>query len=217
MRLLSSILLITVVACSGTQQTPPPPRGSDAHGAETQGETAPGACGSKPVPAHECVGGVPASRCNAVAGAPRWQIDCVPPDPNAPTDNRGVSSCEAQQCGAEPAWDASDCVYGFAGDKASCESIDRGACTWRRRCRPKPCSPEEGTCNIVHAERLGGPCSGDVPCPSGSSCGYVSGDIGAVKGPVCVTDPPCSALTCGAGKSCLVLESYPIQIVCEKM
>ena len=221
MRFLSSVVvLLSIVACSGKQA---PPQGSGAQGAHAgdgddgskQGANT-AACTGKPVPAHECVGGVPAPRCNTVAGEARWQIDCVPPSPNAPHDSRGVSPCEEQQCGTEPAWDANDCVHGFVGDKGSCESIDRGACTWRRLCRPKPCSAEDGTCNVLNEDRLGQPCSGEVQCPSGSTCGSVSVDIGKGVGPVCITDPPCSAITCAAGTECLVLESYPIQVVCSK-
>lgn len=213
MRFLPSILLASIViACGGTQD-------ASRQGSATQGQGAkdPSACEGKPVPAHECVGGVPAPRCNVVAGAARWQIDCVPPDPNAPADMRGVSPCEAARCGAEPVWDANDCLYGFAGDKASCESIDRGACTWRRRCRPKPCSPEEGTCNVLHEDRLGPPCSGETRCPAEMSCGTISVDIGKVVGPVCIRQPTCSAITCAPGKECMVLESYPVQVVCSKM
>ena len=225
MRFLSSILLLfTIVACSGNQE---PPHGSGAQGARAangaaqqedtqQDANAAAACTGKPIPAHECVGGAPAPRCNTIAGESRWQIDCVTTGPNAPLDTRGVSPCDAQQCGSEPAWDASDCLHGFVGP-ASCESIDRAACTWRRRCRPKPCSVGEGTCNVLHEERLGARCSGEVPCPSGFGCSTIAVDIGHGVGPVCVADPPCSAITCAPGTTCMVLESYPSQIVCEKL
>ena len=219
MRFLPSILVASLVlACGGEQDAGRQGSGSQGQGAqEPDPAISTKACEGKPIPTHECVGGVPARRCNVVSGEPRWQIDCVPPDPNAPADVRGVSPCEAESCGSEPAWDANDCVYGFAGKRPSCESVDRGACTWTRRCRPKPCSAEEGTCNVLHEDRLGAPCSAEVSCPSGSSCATISVDIGEGVGPVCVTDPPCSALTCAQGNTCMVLESYPSQIVCQKM
>lgn len=206
------VLASIVIACGGQQD-------ATRHGSNSQGQgTGANACEGKPVPAHECVGGVPAPRCNIVNGEPRWQIDCVPPDPNAPPDTRSVSNCQDHTtCGPEPAWDASDCLYGFAGDTASCESIDRNACTWSRRCRPKPCSIEEGTCNVLHEERLGAPCSMNTACPSGSTCGTVSVDIGNVVGPVCIPEPTCDVITCAHGKTCAVLESYPVQLVCSKM
>lgn len=176
----------------------------------------PSACDAQQTPAHECVGGVPSPVCVAQPnGACRKQIDCVKPDPTAPPDMRGLSPCDPAACGPEPVFDPADCRYGFAGTAPGCESIDRGACTWRRRCRPKPCSVAEGTCNTVDTSRLGGPCGLDRPCPESSSCASIMVDIGETIGPVCITGNPCTAVTCGKGKSCSTRASYPAQVVCS--
>jgi hypothetical protein len=204
--------VVIIVACNGKQETE-----AQGSGAQRQTLLDASACEGRPVPAHSCVGGVPASQCHRVNGEPRWQIDCVPPDPNAPPDLRGVSPCEATTCGAEPAWDAADCVHGFVGTPASCESFDRGACRWTRHCRPKPCSVADGACNVIHRERLGQACFASTSCPAGYACSSVSADLGQIEGPVCVAHPLCDAITCAPGKTCVVLESSPSQIVCETM
>lgn len=196
------VSLFAALACGKTQET-------------AQVGSGESACDDGPVPAHECVGGVPKPRCNVVDGAPRWQIDCVPRDPNAPPDMRGLSPCSPAQCGAEPAWDARDCVYGFAGSSASCESLDRAACAWTRRCLPKPCSLEEGTCSVVDQEKVGPPCSKTGRCPEGYGCATIGADIGVVREPTCIRGPLCDAITCAAGKTCRVTLSEPAGVGCH--
>jgi len=201
-----------VVACTSG----PAERDGEGGGALT--ELCPAsACAEQARPSHECVGGVPSLRCNPrESGACRWQVDCVPPDPNAPPDLRGVSQCAEGACGAEPTWDPDQCVHGFVGKQGSCESIDRGPCEWRRSCLPKPCSVEDGTCNTLDRSRLGAPCGAEgASCPDGSTCGSIAVNIGERIEPVCISGDPCSALQCAAGRSCSVLESYPVQVVCS--
>jgi hypothetical protein len=212
-RIVWSLIVVPAVllACTGGSSDPTAGDGNTSGGLSS---APPNACADVPVPPHECVGGVPAPRCNPREGGGfRWQIDCVPPDPNAAPDLRGVSSCADDACGPQPSWDSSECVYGFA-NQASCESIDHGACTWSRRCLPKPCSVEEGTCNTLDRSRLGAPCSAEAPCPEGSSCASITVNIGESVEPVCIEGNPCDALTCAGGRECFFLGSYPAQVVC---
>lgn len=200
---------LVLFACSGRVRT-------EAVGTTDAGSStcAADACAGQPIPKHQCVGGVPASKCNARAdGTCRWQIDCVTPDPNAPPDMRGVSSCQPGACGAEPAWNADECVYGFVSPKPSCENLDRAGCAWSRRCGPRPCS-ETGTCNTLDRSRLGKTCDAESGCPDGTQCVSFSVNIGDYVEPTCVQGNPCAALTCATGKSCVVLESYPGQVMC---
>ncbi len=203
----SAALLTVALACGGKQT-------ALVQGSDEEPVTAPSPCEGKPIPPHECVGGVRTPRCNVVGGESRWQIDCVPRDPSSAPDTRGVSNCGPSGCGLPPTWETSDCVHGFAGTDASCESYDGAACMWTRRCLPKPCSVDEGTCDVVNRDRLGAPCGGGTECPAGQSCATVHGDVGTVDDPVCVADP-CGAITCAAGKKCSVLESEPLMIVCS--
>lgn len=183
------------------------------------------ACAGKPVPPHACVGGTREPRCNTLAnGETRWQIDCIRLDATKPLDAGtstsppvGISPCDAQACGPEPAWDESDCVYGFYGAAPSCSSIDRAPCTWARSCRSKPCTPEDPTCNVLHEEKLGQPCDADLECPSGSSCNSIVANFGDDEPrTVCIAGNPCDALTCAAGKRCRVAASYPAQVACTR-
>ncbi len=182
------------------------------------------ACAGKAVPPHACVGGARELRCTTLAsGETRWQIDCIRQDATKPVDAgasssppRGMSPCEAQACGPTPAWDEGDCVHGFYGEP-SCSSIDRGACTWGRFCRPKPCTPEDPTCNVLHPERLGRACDGNTPCPSGSNCNTIVANLGDDEPQtVCIAGNPCDALTCAPGKRCRIALSDPGQVSCTR-
>lgn len=190
-------------------------------GSDTQDPAA--ACAGKPVPPHACVGGAREPRCNTLAnGETRWQIDCIrqdatkPVDAGTPSSPSGISPCEAQACGATPAWDENDCVHGFYGEP-SCSSIDRGACTWGRSCKPKPCTEDDPTCNVLHPERLGRACDGNTPCPAGSSCNSIVANLGDDEPrTVCILEPACDALTCAAGKRCSVKLSDPGFVLCGR-
>ncbi len=208
---LTSFAIAALAACKGQTTSVVD---SDAGGG------GPTPCDALPVPPHFCVGGDPVPRCNPRPdGSHRWQIDCVPRDPNAPSkpsDSWGISPCPANDCGPQPTWNDDDCLYGFVPkSEPQCESLNRGPCTWNRRCQPKPCSHEEGTCNTLDRSRLGKPCGGDVQCPEGSSCASFSVNIGEYVDPVCVPGDPCELLTCVKG-TCAVLESYPAQVVCGR-
>lgn len=214
--LVSAIASAIVIACGGSTATSSGNAGGGSGG--LTGQCAATECSGQTAPKHECVGGVPKTGCYPKDGEGcRLRIDCVPRDPSAPPDTRGVGSCP-QGCGAEPTFDPADCLYGFAGKGPSCESMDGAPCAWSRRCLPKPCSPAEGTCNVLDRSVLGAPCGleDNQRCPAGSDCASITVNIGEYIEPTCIKGDPCSALTCAAGASCIVLESYPAQVACAR-
>lgn len=202
-----SVLVSLVLACNSG-------------GSDVQDPAA--ACAGKPVPPHGCIGSVREPRCTTLpSGEARWQIDCIRQDPTKPADTTaapvGISFCEAKACGPMPAWDESDCVHGFYGAEPNCSSVDRGECAWGRFCKPKPCTPEDPTCNVLHPERLGRACDGSTRCPAGSSCNTIAANFGDdLPKTVCILDPPCSALTCAAGRSCTETLSDPGTVSCSR-
>ncbi|AKU95983.1 hypothetical protein AKJ09_02647 [Labilithrix luteola] len=209
----ASSLSVLLAACAGRTN-------SSSNDGKTSGASTllcpASACDGQTTPPHQCVGGVASPVCAQQAdGSCRKQIDCAKPDPNAPGNSGSVSSCPEGACGPQPSFDPADCVYGFASNTPSCEAHDRSVCTWHQRCRPKPCSIEEGTCNVVDRSRLGASCGLNEPCPSGSSCVGFNVGIGDSIAPVCVEGNPCALMTCAEGKQCAILESYPGQVVCS--
>jgi hypothetical protein len=202
----AAALVSLVVAC--TQSTTP----------ATTSSSNDGACSGKPAPTHGCVGGKRELRCNTLAsGEVRWQIDCLRGvvDPNiSPTSSIG-HCLDSSVCGAEPAWDDADCMWGFVSEPA-CEKLDGNPCAWSRRCKPKPCTDDDPACNrLVAPEKIGAPCGADLECPSGSSCVTVSVNVGDPGfGPACVTEPVCDLLVCAEGRSCATKTSFPGQVGC---
>lgn len=206
-----------VVACSGKTTAESPNAGAQALGTYRDGCDE-AACGTQPSPKHPCVGGYPVSVCTQARGTCGWQVDCVAEPPAGYDGNVGVGPCGdptvGEQCGALPAYDDKDCVYGFV-TKPQCERYGNAACAWSRRCGPQPCE-QTGTCNTVDRSKLGGPCDAQTPCPEGYSCASISVNIGEYIPPTCVQGNSCP-LTCAApGASCHILESYPGQIVCGR-
>ncbi|MBX3211737.1 MAG: hypothetical protein KF850_06870 [Labilithrix sp.] len=220
MRLLGSSLLLAtlVLACSSTSTTGDIGSQTDALEAYRDGCDA-GACGARPAPQHQCVGGYAVSVCTKARGACGWQIDCADEPPPDYDGNVGVSPCDVnttaeQACGPLPVYDDADCVYGFIGEP-QCERYGNASCAWSRRCRPKPCD-QSGTCNALDRSKLGAACDAQIPCPTGSSCGSISVNIGDYVPPTCIEGDPCSALTCAPGLQCYVAESYPLQVGCGR-
>lgn len=206
---------VVIVACNaGTEGDADTQR--DALGVYRDGCDAE-ACGARPAPKHQCVGGHAVTVCTGARGACGWQVDCADEPPPGYDGNVAVSSCDgggttAAACGAVPAYDDKDCVYGFLGDP-SCESYDRAPCAWSRRCRPQPCE-QRGTCNTLDRSKLGADCDVTKPCPSGSTCASIRVNIGESVPPTCIAGDACSALTCAPGLACMVAESYPAQLGC---
>ena len=213
----SVLLLGLVAACGKTATEDDTGSESGALGAYRDGCDA-AACGPRPAPKHPCVGGYPANVCTRARGTCGWQVDCVADPPAGYDGNVGVSSCgtspsTASECGPLPVYDDKDCVHGFLG-VPQCESYDRAACAWSRRCAPPPCD-QTGTCNALDRSKLAGPCDAQTPCPSGYSCASISVNIDESIAPTCIEQSSCP-LTCAAGKSCLQLDSYPAQVICGK-
>jgi hypothetical protein len=208
-------LIVVIVSCGGTVTR------SEAENSGSGGSSialCPSAsCDAQATPTHQCVGGVPSPVCAQLAeGSCRKQLDCVTAAPGDPRNLGGVSPCEVARCGPLPTYDPLDCVYGFTAAPAQCESYDRAACAWTKRCKPKPCAPEKGECNSLDRSRLGEPCGVDKQCPVGSSCVSITIGIDDRVPPTCVSGDPCTALTCAAGASCSIAESYPGQVSCHK-
>jgi hypothetical protein len=194
-------------ACGQSTTAPPTSSNDDA------------ACAGKPVPPHRCVGGKREPRCNTLAsGESRWQIDCLRgvADPAiSPTSAIGLCT-DATVCGAQPAWDETDCVWGFVAD-AACEKIDMNPCAWSRACKPKPCTDDDPSCNRIVRSKVGGSCGQSAPCAAGSTCATVTVNAGdPIVGPACIAEPACDVLVCAAGLSCARLTSFPEQIVCAR-
>jgi hypothetical protein len=205
-RIALTSMLMLLVAC-GTSTTPASSSNDDA------------ACAGKPVPPHRCVGGKREARCTTLAsGESRWQIDCLRgvTDPNiSPTSALGLCT-DASVCGAQPAWDDADCLWGFINE-AACEKVDMNPCAWARACQPKPCTDDDPACNRLVPSKVGAPCGGAATCPTGSTCATVSANVGdPVVGPACIAEPACDVLVCASGLGCRRLESFPEQIVCGR-
>jgi hypothetical protein len=185
-----------------------------------------GKCDALPKPELACAGGKATPRCNerGTDKVCRWQIDCVPRDPKAPADPndyRAVQECTKSQCGAEPSWDPDLCVHGLSSKPPSCFALVPDPCGWYKRCLPKPCSNDEGTCNLFDRSALGGTCGDNgASCPFGYTCATMhindnpEEDISPAR---CIRgNSPCDALKCASGRACIVLESYPAQVHCQR-
>ena len=209
----SSVFVIAfVVACSGQTANTNGNTGTQSGALGTYRDGCDAAtCGDRPAPKHSCTGGYPSSVCTKARGACGWQVDYLH-DPPADFDGSiGVSPCS--DCGTQPAFDDKDCVYGFIGEP-QCEKYGTAACGWTRRCRPQPCD-QTGTCNVLDRSKLGGACDIKTPCPTGYSCASIAVNIGENIPPTCVKPDSCP-LTCAAGTSCAILDSFPGQIVCGR-
>lgn len=157
--------------------------------------------------------------CTKARGTCGWQIDCADQPPPDYDGNVAVSSCDGpvapeEACGPLPTYDEKDCVYGFIGEP-QCESYGGEPCAWSHRCRPQPCE-QLGTCNTLDRSKLGEPCDAENPCPSGASCATIYVNLGETVPPTCIAGNPCDALTCNAGRACIVAESYPAQVRCTR-
>lgn len=211
---------LLLIACNGATTDREPSTGSQKGALGTYRDGCDeAACGALPAPKHRCIGGYAASVCTKARGTCGWQVDCAKDPPTDYNPNIGVSPCgdatTGEACGAQPAWDDKDCVYGFVNTKPQCESYDRAACAWSRSCAPQPCS-ETGTCNILDRSKLGAACDAKTQCPDGYLCASITVNIGEYIAPVCVPRDGC-VLTCADGGSCFYLESYPEQLGCGKL
>lgn len=71
----------------------------------------------------------------------------------------------------------------------------------------------------VDEASLGGACSATAPCAAGSTCAdfhAVASGVPDLQAPRCAPDPPCARVTCPTGSKCIVAESNPIQIFCDR-
>lgn len=219
MRVLGSALFVASVALAACSE-PAADVGAQAGALEVYRDGCDAAaCSARPAPQHRCAGGYPVTVCTMARGECGWQVDCADEPPPDFDPHGSVSSCDgggasAASCGALPAYDDEDCVYGFFGEPV-CESHDRAPCAWSRRCRPQPCE-QRGTCNTLDRSKLGEPCDAEAPCPSGSSCASIFVNLGETTPPTCIAGDPCDALTCSAGLTCTVADSYPAQVRCTR-
>lgn len=210
-----ALTAILVVAACGDTSDPPAGSGQSALGTYRDGCDA-NVCGAQPTPARSCFGGYPTSVCTKARGACGWQVDCVSDPPPDFFAGGAIGNCPdaASSCGAVPAFDELDCVWGYSGEP-TCERLDKNPCTWTRRCRPAPCD-RTGTCNTLDRSKVGARCGNGETCPEGSSCNSVSVNFDDYVPASCILGNPCDALTCAAGRSCAILESFPGQVVCGK-
>lgn len=206
-----SWLALSLVACSESS----PGEGSGSASLEVyQDGCDAAACGERPAPAHACVGGHAVSVCTTGRGSCGWQVDCQSEPPADYDPGSAIGSCEVDECGDRPSFDAADCVYGFVGEPV-CQRRDRQACAWERSCRPEPCE-KRGDCNQLDRSRLGAACDAETACAAGQECASFWANVGEGTGAVCFTGDGCGdVLQCAAGRTCIVLESYPPIYTCN--
>lgn len=71
----------------------------------------------------------------------------------------------------------------------------------------------------VDKSSLGEACSATSTCPTGSTCSdfhAVAGEDPDLQSPRCAPNPPCSHVTCPSGQKCIIAESNPIQVFCDR-
>lgn len=69
----------------------------------------------------------------------------------------------------------------------------------------------------VDVSKLGAECSISVHCPSGQDCLFWSGVDRSLTSARCFAGAdPCAIVKCPTGWSCVVLDSYPGQVACER-
>jgi len=82
---------------------------------------------------------------------------------------------------------------------------------------PEPATKSYELAESVDRSALGATCDLRTPCPTGSTCYGFRTVAPDIVGSRCVSlDEECTVVTCAAGRTCIVLASYPGDVTCQR-